>query len=312
MRWTVRPGDGRTVHDVLARAGADGNAVAEGRVFVGPRRVQHERESVSAGDVVTVAVPRTGQAPAARLLARAGDLVAADKPAGIPTIADHAGASHALVAAVARALGVDVSRVHPTSRLDRDVSGVVIFALSRAAAERLVRARAEGTYDRRYVAIAAHAPTPERGEWTAPIGRAKDPRLREVRGRRAVAATTRYAVTACAPDGAALLGIAPLTGRTHQIRVHAADAGAPLLGDRTYGGPPRVTLPTGRVLEPGRIALHCARVVVPRCPGQAGQGQGEPGEMVAIAPQPAELADLWSALGGNADAWEGAVSCALP
>jgi 23S rRNA pseudouridine1911/1915/1917 synthase len=302
MRWTVRPGDGRTVREVLARAGADGDAIAEGRVFVGPRRVRHERERVSAGDVVTVARSRTVDAPAARLLTRAGDLVAADKPSGIPTIADHAGASHALVAAVARALGVDASRIHPTSRLDRDVSGVVIFALSRAAAEELLRARAQGTYDRRYVAIAMRAPTPERGEWTAPVGRASDPRLREVRGWQAVAATTRYAVTAQAPGGAAMLGVAPVTGRTHQIRVHAADAGAPLLGDRAYGGPPRVTLPSGRVLEPRRIALHCARVVVP-CDG---------GEMVAASPQPAELAALWSALGGDADAWEGAVSCALP
>ena len=73
-----------------------------------------------------------------------------DKPAGILTIADHGGSTHAaLVAGVARTLGVPEGRVHPTSRLDRDVSGVVFFALSAAAASRLSAARAEGTYVRR-------------------------------------------------------------------------------------------------------------------------------------------------------------------
>ena len=288
----------------MARAGSDDHAVGEGRVFLGPRRVRTGDERVRVGDVLTMAPPLPGEGAPARLLVHAGDLVAADKPAGIPTIADHAGAAHALVTAVARALGIDASRIHPTSRLDRDVSGVVIFALSRAAAERLVRARAAGTYERRYAAIATRAPVPEAGEWNAPIGRGRNPRLREARGRDAIAATTRYRATARAPAGAAMLAVAPITGRTHQIRVHAADAGAPLLGDRSYGGPTRLTLPSGRVLQPGRIALHCARVVVPGAQGE--------GDFVALSAQPPELSTLWSALGGGADAWEGAVSCALP
>ncbi len=86
-----------------------------------------------------------------------------------------------------------------------------------------------------------------------------------------------------------------LTGRTHQVRVHAAHAGAPLVGDRTYGGPVRVASATGRVHEPGRIALHALRVAVP------GPG-AEP--LVAVAPVPAGMAELWSSLGGAGDAWE--------
>jgi 23S rRNA pseudouridine1911/1915/1917 synthase len=302
MRWIVRPDDGSTVRDVLVRAGADAQAVASGRVFVGPRRVRGDGEAVRAGDVVTVAPAQQGQDAPARIVLHAGDLVAADKPAGIPTIPDHAGASHALVAAVARALGVDAARLHPTSRLDRDVSGVVFFALTKAAAALLAEARTAGTYERRYVAIAARSPAPASGSWTAPVGRARDPRLRAVGGRDPVAARTQYALAAQAPGGHAMLGVAPVTGRTHQIRVHAAHAGLPLLGDRAYGGPTRVTLPSGRVLEPRRIALHCARVVVP-------SGSGEP--LVAVSEQPPELAALWSALGGNAAAWEGATSCVL-
>jgi RluA family pseudouridine synthase len=307
LRWTVRPGDGSTVGEVLARAGADADAVREGRVFLGRLRVRTGDERVKPGDDLDVAPRRAppGANESVTFLAREGDLVAVDKPAGIPTIPDHAGASHSLLARVAHALGLEPARVHPTSRLDRDVSGVVVFALSRAAGERLMKARAEGRYERRYVALAQRAPAPERGVWDVPIGRARDPRLRMVKGRDAVPASTRYAVAAVAPTRVALLALSPVTGRTHQIRVHASHAGAPLLGDRAYGGPTRVTLPGGRVLEPGRIALHAARVVVPREGGQSA------GPLVLSAPVPAELASLWSALGGELAAWEVSLACDL-
>jgi 23S rRNA-/tRNA-specific pseudouridylate synthase len=107
MRWIVRPGDGRTVREVLTRAGGGLRRSEAGRVFVGTRRVRRANEPVRAGDVVEVAVPAANEERAATLLWNAGDLVAADKPAGIPTIPDHAGSAHALIAAVARALGVD-------------------------------------------------------------------------------------------------------------------------------------------------------------------------------------------------------------
>ena len=302
MRWIVRPGDGATVGDILARADADVDAVGDGRVFVGRLRVKAADQRVLEGDEVSIAAPRAGKPESARILVQAGDLVAADKPAGVPTIADHGGAAHALVAMVARSLSIDAGRLHPTSRLDRDVSGVVVFALSRAAAERLQQARVEGRYQRRYIAIAERTPTPERGTWDAPIGRGPDPRLRAAGGRDPVPATTRYAATARAQQGATMLAVAPVTGRTHQIRVHAANAGSPLLGDRSYGGPSRLTLISGRVIEPGRIALHAARVVIPGAGSQT---------LVAASPVPAELESLWSALGGEAGAWEVSLACAL-
>ena len=99
-----------------------------------------------------------------------------------------------------------------------------------------------------------------------------------------------------------MLAIAPLTGRTHQIRVHASHAGAPLFGDRHYGGPSRVTVAGGRVVALSRIALHAARVSVP-------DGRGEP--LIAAAAVPAELARVWRDLGGASEAWDRAVSCEL-
>jgi 23S rRNA pseudouridine1911/1915/1917 synthase len=301
MRWIVRPGEGSTIRDVLARAGADARALPDGRVFLGRRRLGRYDEAVRAGDVIEIAPPREVSAKA-RVLLRTEDMVAVDKPADMPTIADHAGAAHALVAIVAAALGVDASRLHPTSRLDRDVSGVVVLALTKDAADRLARARESGAYERRYVAIASGVPEPALGHWDASIGRANEPRLRAVDGREAVPATTRYAVCARSPGGLAMLAVAPVTGRTHQIRVHASHAGVPLVGDRRYGGPARLTLPGGRVLEPRRIALHAARVVVP-------DARGAP--TLAIAPVPGELIALWSALGGAPSAWQLCASCEL-
>jgi 23S rRNA-/tRNA-specific pseudouridylate synthase len=302
MRFLVRSSDGPTVRDVLVQAGVDAIAVREGRVFVGRRRVTREDEAVTPGDALEVAPSSSSPALPVRILRHERDLVAVDKPAGIPTIPDHSGSVHSLLVRAAERLSLDPARLHPTSRLDRDVSGVVFFALTRAAAERLKMARADGSYERRYLAITASRPRSEGGTWDAPIGRARRPRLRAAFGRDAVPARTRYVVSAASACGPVMLAIAPQTGRTHQIRVHASHAGAALVGDRDYGGATRVTLPTGRVLEPHRIALHAARVVVPGSDGRP---------LVARSPVPSELEELWSALGGEPAAWELSASCAV-
>jgi 23S rRNA pseudouridine955/2504/2580 synthase/23S rRNA pseudouridine1911/1915/1917 synthase len=98
-----------------------------------------------------------------------------------------------------------------------------------------------------------------------------------------------------------LLAVDPITGRTHQIRVHASHAGAPLVGDADYGGLTRITRPDGSILAPGRIALHAARVILP---GRGGGGSA----LQAEAPIPDALASLWSALGGAASDWAEALA----
>ncbi len=167
---------------------------------------------------------------------------------------------------------------------------MVVFALEREAGARLRLLREEHRYVRRYLAIAAHAPASlTEGTWTVPIGRARDPRHRAPNGRDAVDARTHFAVVARA-EPFALLALAPVTGRTHQLRVHASHAGAPLLGDRAYGGPTRATLPSGRVFAFDRIALHAARVTL--------------GTVAIDSPVPEKLRAMWLALGGEDAAWE--------
>jgi 23S rRNA pseudouridine955/2504/2580 synthase/23S rRNA pseudouridine1911/1915/1917 synthase len=127
--------------------------------------------------------------------------------------------------------------------------------------------------------------------------------VRAANGLEAAPARTAYATVDVSPVGAvALLAVSPATGRTHQIRVHASHAGAPLLGDTVYGGPARVTLPNGAVVALARVFLHAARVVVP-------SRSGAP--LVVDAPLPAELERVWASLGGAARSWDTAVECSI-
>lgn len=286
-RWVAR-GRG-PIEKIVRLAGGDADAIADGRVFVGRARAEAGMVIDAGTEVVVHSRSSPGDGEIAILLRRA-ELVAVAKPAGIPTIPDHGGRAHSLLAATARATGIDASALHPTSRLDRDVSGVVVFALTVAGREALRRAREEGRYERRYVAIAVAGPSAPEGEWSAPIGRGKNPRLRAIAGADARPAVTRYRTVAVVST-AALLAVEPVTGRTHQIRVHASAAKLPLLGDRDYGGPTRLTLPGGRSLSLKRVYLHCGRVAIDVAD-----------ERVTIeAPLPPAFNDVWLSLGGRAD-----------
>jgi 23S rRNA pseudouridine1911/1915/1917 synthase len=288
-RWIVRRGDGPDLASIVRRAASlDPAALEEGRVFVGRERVTDGARTVKEGDVIHVHERRALETSAVTILHRDESLVAADKPPALPTIADHRGEKDTLVARVAALIHLPPSALHPTSRLDVGVSGVVIFALTDAARLRLAGARERGEYLRRYVAIAERAPSAETGTWSFPIGRAADPRKRAVDGRDATHAVTRYRVLSVAARGQALLELEPETGRTHQLRVHAAHVGSPLLGDPSYGGATRVVTPTGKVLRLSRIALH-ARVVE----------LGGDAPLRIEAPVPASFLETWSAVGGD-------------
>jgi len=293
----VAPAD-TTLGEVLARLGDGAGAIAEGRVFVDKIRAVSLAMAVPRG--ARVALTRRGAEalPDVCILHQSEGVLVVDKPAGLPTIADGQTKSHTLLSAAARASGLPEAALHPTSRLDRDVSGVVTFATNAATRRALAAAREEGRYARRYVAIAARAPAPPAGLCEAPIGRAADPRHRRV-DPKGEPASSRYAtVSALGEAQPALLALGPITGRTHQLRVHTSSLGAPLLGDKTYGGPTRITLPSGKSLAFSRVLLHCARVRIPIR-----------GALVELdAPVPAELRAAWTSLGGDDDAWARALA----
>jgi 23S rRNA pseudouridine1911/1915/1917 synthase len=225
-----------------------------GGVFLDDRRCKVAGRLVRPGQRVVVNLAEGGRAASeappldrARLLYADADVAAVDKPAGVPaqpTLTSDRGTLPELVAALLRA---PVTMVH---RLDRETSGVTLFARTAAAAAALSAAFRDGTPEKTYLALCARAPSPADGRVDAPLG--KDPAragLRRVVPRGDPAAT-RYRTLRVGP-GAALVEASPETGRTHQIRVHLAHLGAPLLGDPRYGGPRRV----GEVAVP-RVMLH--------------------------------------------------------
>jgi RluA family pseudouridine synthase len=300
--WVVSKDDGETIGAVVLKAGGGPRAIAEGRVCLGKIRVKRADEKIAVGDRVEITEAKTDHA-SVEVLFRGEGIVVIDKPAGISTIPDQSSSSESAIVLTAKATDTKVGDLHPTSRLDREVSGVVIFARTKQAADALLEARARGEYVRRYVAIAADVADLDFGIWDAAIGRARDPKLRAAFGSKetkndAKVSRTRYCVVARAGKFA-LLAFSPETGRTHQIRVHASHSGAPLLGDRAYGGATRVALPSGKIVQADRIYLHCASVKIKK----SAKFQE------FSAPVPAELLALWAALGGDAAAWDTAIAC---
>ncbi|MFH1057573.1 MAG: RluA family pseudouridine synthase [Pseudomonadota bacterium] len=146
-------------------------------------------------------------------------------------------------------------------RLDKDTSGALVAAKSDQAHRGLVAAFAAGRVDKRYLALVWGAP-PVSGKVEAGIGRHPQDRKRmSSQSRNAKAALSKWKLVRRFPAaGVSLLKVAIHTGRTHQIRVHLAEAGWPVLGDMVYGGRrARRTLPgpaDAALKAAGRQLLH--------------------------------------------------------
>jgi len=224
---------------------------------------------------------------------RDAQLLVLNKPAGIATTAPNDGPS---LFAIAKQLDPSAPQLHPLSRLDTQVTGLVAFARTSEANKAALQARRHGVLTRRYVGLATQAPEPSSGDWNASIGiDPRDPRHRVAlaQGAQGIGvkhALTRYAMSASAGP-LVILQLWPRTGRTHQLRVHAAHARAPLAGDTAYGGQKRITLPNGRILTAARVMLHCASLSMPH--------PSEPGDRLVLnlAPE-ADMLALWRSAGG--------------
>jgi 23S rRNA pseudouridine1911/1915/1917 synthase len=218
----------------------------EGRVAVDgrPRKAGH---AVRTGERVAVKVPPPAPAgvepePLPLVVLYEDEyLLAIDKP---PDMVVHpaAGARRGTVVnAVLHRLGAlagvgEPERPGIVHRLDRDTSGVLLVARTAPALEGLARQFRDRTITKRYVAVVHGSVRGPAGVIDRPIGRHPRERQRmSVRARGGRSAVTRFEVVERFP-GATLLRLAPQTGRTHQLRVHLAALGHPIVGDRVYGG----------------------------------------------------------------------------
>ncbi|MGE5414386.1 MAG: RluA family pseudouridine synthase [Syntrophomonadaceae bacterium] len=285
--------------------------IEEGAVLVRgtPARRSHV---VRAGEEVTIAVPeprKTALSPEAiplTILYEDEHLLAIDKPAGLVVHPAPGHDSGTLVNALlhhVRDLAGIGGELRPgiVHRLDRDTSGVLLVAKTDRAHQLLSRQMRQRTLRKEYLAVVAGIPKVRKGEVTFAIGR--DPRDRKrMKAFRPLdddlpagvrAARTLYEIEReWFPLGVTLLRCRLVTGRTHQIRVHLAASGLPIVGDPVYG---RARYPkvrdaalSKRLEEFPRQALHAERVAF-RHPATQ--------ELVTIAaPLPEDLSGLIAAL----------------
>jgi RluA family pseudouridine synthase len=200
-----------------------------------------------------------------RELYRDDDLLIVDKP---PGLAVHGGAGEMHGTTLIDVLREDVlAGFGLAHRLDKDTSGVVALVKGEEARARTMEAftHDEGGVEKEYVAVVVGVPEPREGQVALPItppGHRGKARVDEARGK---ASLTRFRVVEAFAH-ASRLSVEPVTGRTHQIRVHLAAIGHPLLKDSLYG--PRGTQ---KVEDPRHIAdarlkrtpLHAARLALP-------------------------------------------------
>jgi len=177
-----------------------------------------------------------------------GDCVVFDKPPGLLVVPTPRGESRTLVALAKRQF--PQMNLHPAHRLDRDTSGVILFAKGKNNQHKLMALFKERRVRKDYIAFVHGRIHPAKGDIRVPV---KD---RYKPSAPAVGALTRYCVVDYHNDFT-VVDVQPVTGRTNQIRIHFAEIGHPLVGEDQYA------FRKDFVLRFRRTALHAARLEWP-------------------------------------------------
>ena len=204
---------------------------------------RHTDYAVVAGDVITVPLEEpTPDYPAEdgplTVLYEDDHILAVDKPAGMlihPSRATMTGTLANRVMAYYQKTG-QACAFHPITRLDRDTFGVVLLAKNSHIHSKFTQFQEEGKIQKTYHALVFGCPAEPQGIIDAPIARRPLPSLLRFVSPEGKPSVTRYQVLT-QQDGYSLLALTPVTGRTHQLRVHCAYKGWPILGDPQYNTP---------------------------------------------------------------------------
>lgn len=296
-RLVVRPDqDGERLDIFLAGATelsrrAARRLVGSGGVWRNGESLRVQSKSLIAGDVVDLllpcdelGVPATPDLTMPNVLVEDGWLMVVDKPAGLlsqPAESDPK--ELALDQLLLMGLALREGRrpyIRLVHRIDRLTSGAVLFARNPQALRPLTNAWATGAVDRRYLAVVEGEPDADTYSIEEPIARDRSHRWRFGVSEHGAAAHTLVSVLRRLASGCAVVECRLLTGRTHQVRVHLAHLGHPVVGDRLYGA--------GVTPEVGRPLLHAAKLSLPH---------PKNGETLAVeSPVPADMAGFLNEL----------------
>jgi 23S rRNA pseudouridine1911/1915/1917 synthase len=217
--------------------------IGQGHVLVNGKRAKAS-QVLSKVDRITVELPPLCAHPLAEPIPLAiiyedEDILVIDKPAGLTVHPAPGHPSHTLVNAIlAHCPGLHVTnepmRPGIVHRLDKDTSGLMVIVKNEFALEYLAAQFKDRTVTKRYLVLVKGRLSPERGMIEAPIGRDPHNRRRMAIVEAGKEAGTQYQVWKYL-DNYTLVEVAPLTGRTHQIRIHLSAIGYPVAGDRIYG-----------------------------------------------------------------------------
>ncbi|MGK9164701.1 RluA family pseudouridine synthase [Inquilinus limosus] len=189
------------------------------------------------------------------------DVIVLNKPAGLAT--QGGGKVRAHVDGLLDHLQFDArERPRLVHRLDQETSGVLLIGRSAKATRRLSEAFRERATRKEYWAVTAGVPQPRQGRIDLPLARSPNNvgRVVEEGDAEGLRAVTDYTVVEAAAQHAAFVAMWPVTGRTHQLRLHMAALGTPILGDGKYGAGKAAI--AGAEL-PRQLHLHARRLVLP-------------------------------------------------
>lgn len=244
LTYTVeKEENGQTVKTVLQRRGVSTGTLRRLKqtdgILVNQQAVT-VRHKVTQGQTITLQLPETPSefvkpVPLDLEIAYEDDgVLVVNKPSGMPV---HPSAGHhndSLANAVAYYMRDTDFTFRPITRLDRYTSGLVLIAKNSVAAANLCKQIGEGSIQKTYYAVTKGIPNPLQGEINLPIAREENSVLKRKVSPLGKPAKTLYKVEQTKGD-LALVKAVPITGRTHQIRVHFASLDCPLLYDFLYG-----------------------------------------------------------------------------
>lgn len=220
------------------------------RVRVNGAPERNAKRGIEPADVVEVAGRSAPIDPRVRILFEDDDLIVADKAAGLLTVPSPEVQHETAETFLNRYLGArpGEARVHHVHRLDRDTSGVLVFAKNTYVRDRLQQRFAAHDIDRLYVAIVHGKLRDASGTFRSFVVEGADLRVRSVDGQAEGKEAITHYRTIASGRRYSILEVTLETGRRNQIRVHLSEAGHPIVGDTMYG--------KGREDPLGRLGLH--------------------------------------------------------